>query len=175
MKCPACGRSLKEIEVGGLRVDVCEGGCGGTWFDQLELRKVDEPHESQGEVLLDIPCDPDVRVDHQARRYCPRCGDMVMRRYFYSVKMQLEVDECPKCAGFWLDAGELRRIRGQYRDEDRRHVSSEDHFSLLFDAELERLRDESRRRSDSARSFARLFRFLLPSYYLPGKQTWGAY
>ena len=58
MDCPVCGRTLGRRTVGGLRVDVCEGGCGGIWFDQFELKKVDESSESAGEALLDIERDP---------------------------------------------------------------------------------------------------------------------
>jgi len=35
--------------------------------------------------------------------------------------------------------------------------------------------DESEDNSKRAQGFARMFRFLLPSYYIPGKQGWGAY
>jgi len=27
-------------------VDVCQNGCGGIWFDNFELEKVDEKHET---------------------------------------------------------------------------------------------------------------------------------
>jgi len=37
------------------------------------------------------------------------------------------------------------------------------------------MQETSRDRLERARGMARMFRFLLPSYYLPGKQPWGAY
>ena len=52
MNCPACGNVLEEMKVGDVMVDVCQGGCGGIWFDNYELEKFDEPHESAGEELL---------------------------------------------------------------------------------------------------------------------------
>ena len=45
VKCPACGNNLTEKKFGEVTVDVCEGGCGGVWFDWFEFKKVDEPHE----------------------------------------------------------------------------------------------------------------------------------
>jgi len=54
MNCPACNRELKEKPVSGIKVDVCENGCGGIWFDNFELKKVDEKHEAIGEDLLKI-------------------------------------------------------------------------------------------------------------------------
>ena len=53
MKCPACSRELAEVQVGSLLVDVCQGGCGGIWFDAFELQRMDEAHEP-GEPLLDL-------------------------------------------------------------------------------------------------------------------------
>ncbi|MFB2922740.1 MULTISPECIES: zf-TFIIB domain-containing protein [Aerosakkonema] len=37
MKCPACENNLTEIVTEAITVDVCEGGCGGIWFDRFEL------------------------------------------------------------------------------------------------------------------------------------------
>ena len=39
MNCPACGNVLKEMTVSDISVDVCQGGCGGIWFDNFELKK----------------------------------------------------------------------------------------------------------------------------------------
>lgn len=175
MECPACGRPLVAHTVGGLEVDVCRGGCGGVWFDQLELIKVDEPHESLGEELLDIERDPNIQVDFERRRTCPRCVGQIMMRHFFSIRRQIEVDECPRCAGFFLDAGELRAIREQFDSEADKHAAARGAFSDQFGVQLAAMRAESEEKAKRARSFARLFRFILPTYYIPGKQKWGAY
>jgi len=44
MECPACDNELTAIEVGEITVDACRNGCGGIWFDQLELNRLDEQH-----------------------------------------------------------------------------------------------------------------------------------
>ena len=46
-------------------------------------------------------------------RHCPKCGDIVLMRHYYSKKRGVVVDECPSCGGFWLDAGELEQIRSE--------------------------------------------------------------
>jgi uncharacterized protein len=103
MDCPACGKNLKETGVSDLKVDVCEQGCGGLWFDWFELKKVDEAHESAGESLLGVSG----RAAPPARdkRRCPRCADAVMTRKYFTVRKEVEVDECAACGGVWLDAG----------------------------------------------------------------------
>ncbi len=45
MKCPACFNELAAMQVGSVKVDVCEGGCGGIWLDAFELQQVDEEEE----------------------------------------------------------------------------------------------------------------------------------
>jgi Zn-finger nucleic acid-binding protein len=113
MKCPACFNQLTETQVGSLVVDVCDGGCGGIWFDAFELKRVDEEDEAAGEPLLHIQRDMNVKVDAVRKRECPRCPEVKLHRHFFSAKRQVEVDECPNCGGYWLDAGELGQIRAE--------------------------------------------------------------
>jgi len=173
--CPACGHTMTEKQVGDIQVDVCEGGCGGLWFDWMELKKVDEQHEAAGESLLDVAHDPARAVDRQQRRECPRCQDTVMMRHSASVKGEVEVDECARCGGFFLDHGELDLIRGQFATEQERREAARQLFAEVFDEQLENQGAESHERVVRARGLARMLRFLLPSYWLPGKQPWGAY
>jgi Zn-finger nucleic acid-binding protein len=113
MKCPACFNELKSMQVGSLVVDVCQGGCGGVWFDAFELQRVDEEEEQAGDALLHIKRDERVRVDSSRKRDCPRCAGVRLHRHFSSAKRKIEVDECPNCGGYWLDAGELAQLRAE--------------------------------------------------------------
>ena len=160
---------------GDITVDVCKGGCGGIWFDSFELRKVDEPHESAGEVLLDIERNKGITIDYSKRRRCPKCDDIIMMRHFYSVKKQVAVDECPSCGGYWLDVGELAMIRKEFTTEETRRRAADEYFSEIFDTQLAKMRAKSDDHAERARTIARIFRFICPSYYIPGKQAWGAF
>src|SRR6267154_1860096 len=113
MKCPACFNELTQTQVGSLVVDVCEGGCGGVWFDAFELQRVDEETEAAGDHLLNIRRDERVQVDVARKRECPRCAGVKLKRHFFSARRKVEVDECPNCGGYWLDAGELAKIRAE--------------------------------------------------------------
>ena len=132
MNCPACGNVLQEITTGGVAVDVCRGGCGGIWFDNFELKEFDESHESAGEGLLDIERDESIAVDHTKRFRCPKCDDVVMMRHFFSIKKEVEVDECPGCGGFgWMPVSWARFVV----------------FSIRKGKDTERLRSISRKSS----------------------------
>ena len=113
MKCPACFNELKPLQVGQVTVDVCQGGCGGIWFDNFELQRVDEQGEGPAHALLGVQRDRQTRVDPARKRDCPRCEGIKLRRHFYSARRRVEVDECPGCGGIWLDAGELEQIQAE--------------------------------------------------------------
>ena len=115
MKCPACRNELTPFRVRDLTVDVCQDGCGGIWFDAFELQKVDEDSETAGQPLLHIRRDQSLVVDASRKRECPRCAGIKLRRHFFSAKRRVEVDHCPGCAGYWLDAGELALLRAEKR------------------------------------------------------------
>jgi uncharacterized protein len=110
IKCPACFNELTPIEVGAVTVDVCRG-CGGIWFDLFELQRFDEEHETAGEWLMQVGREKQIQVDPQRKRECPRCAGVKLKRHYYSPRRRVEVDECPGCGGYWLDAGELEKIR----------------------------------------------------------------
>jgi Zn-finger nucleic acid-binding protein len=175
MKCPACGNDLSQMVAGEITVDVCKGGCGGIWFDHFELQKVDEPKESAGEILLNIEKKEGIRLDHRKRLRCPKCEGIVMMRHFFSVKKRVEVDECPNCGGYWLDAGELGQIRGEFASEDEKKKAAEEYFSEVFGKQLSEMHAKSEEHAGRAKKIAGMFRFICPSYYLPGKQEGGAF
>ena len=174
MKCPACGNNLEQTAIEDITLDVCRNGCGGIWFDRFELDKVDEAHESAGEALLATELDPDITVDHDRKRKCPKC-DMPMMRHFYSPSQHVEVDECPQCAGVWLDAGELQSIRERSMSEDQRNEAANKYFSEIFDVQLEHLRSQSQEETAKIRRLANMFKYICPSYYIPGNQKWGLF
>jgi len=175
MKCPACSNQLQEMTVSDVTVDVCKGGCGGIWFDHFEIKKFDEPHESAGDELLQTERDAELTVDHTKKLKCPKCDDIVMMRHFFSIKRQVQVDECPACGGFWLDSGELGGIRSLFNTEEERHKAAQEYFSEVFGDQFTAMKAESEEKLKKARNIANMFRFICPSYYIPGKQDWGAF
>ena len=175
MECPACGNQMQETTVGDVKVDVCKGGCGGVWFDQFELKKFDEPHEEAGRELLDVEGDQSITLDRTKSLNCPRCGGFKMLRHFFSIKHEVEVDECPNCAGYWLDAGELRKIRSQFETEAERRQAAREYFQQVFGDELAANEAADQAKAAKARKVANMFRFICPSYYIPGNQNWGAF
>jgi Zn-finger nucleic acid-binding protein len=114
-------------------------------------------------------------VDLSKRLNCPKSPEVVMRRHYFSAKRQVVVDECPDCGGTWLNPGELRTIRTEYASEEDRERAAQAYFSEVFGPELAAAHAETEEDLARAQRVAHAFRFISPSYYIPGKQDWGAF
>jgi uncharacterized protein len=175
VNCPACAKNLKEVNQSDLKVDVCDQHCGGIWFDNFELKKVDEAHESLGEALLDMSPHTPMRINHEGKRLCPRCANQPLARHFFTVRQEIEVDDCPACGGIWLDVGELSSIRKQFKTEADRKKAAEEYFEKMFSKELSAAATQREASLEKVQKFARAVRFICPSYWMAGKQPWGAF
>lgn len=175
MQCPVCSSQLEQTMVGSVQFDVCRSGCGGIFCDNFELQKVDEPAEDAAELLGEIEGPKKFHRDPALRLKCPKCQDVVMMQHFHSVKHKVTVDECPACRGIWLDCGELRQIRSEFKTEAERRQAAQAYFDRLFDGILAAAKADRENHSATAKRIALLFRFICPSYYVPGKQSWGAF
>lgn len=142
MQCPACQKDLSPLAVEGMTVQICKSGCEGVWLDHLQLKKLEDPNCKVGQAIIDAENrGPRAGVDASKRRKCPACG-IVMMRHFFSVKREIEVDECAGCGGVWLDYGELDKIRHQYSSEFDRQKATEKAFADMFDSQLDAQRQK---------------------------------
>lgn len=166
MKCPTCDLQLKEVSIEQIHLDVCKDGCGGIWFDRFELQKMDEPHEFTDENLIEVlAVASPAHVEQPGKRECPKCEGIIMMKHFFSPKKEVEVDHCPKCSGYWLDEGELFKIRKQFKTEEERKEAASTYFAELFDGELSKMKKESTEKAEQAQKIAKMFRLITPSYY----------
>jgi len=119
MKCPVCGKQMVEKDFGPARVDVCENGCKGMWFDWTELRQLDEKNEGMGLALQEALRSNRANDTDRGPLNCPKCG-LPMHSHKYSNAKEVNVDECYACGGFFLDSGELKEIRENFMSEQER-------------------------------------------------------
>jgi hypothetical protein len=166
MKCPTCENELTTKNVGEIAVGLCRGGCGGIWFDNYEFKKFDESYESAGEELLNIEVKEKLEVESHRKLGCPKCSDVVMSRHFFSIENHVEIDECPSCGGIWLDLGELRIIRNNFRALENKYEATKEYFKKIFAGDLAKLRKESEEENAKFRKFTNMFKYICPSYYI---------
>jgi len=112
MKCPACKNALLEKGASGMTVDICYGGCGGIWFDANELEKVSPRAATTLHTIWQAPVNP---TKLSEPRLCPRCPEQTLERRWFSDRQKVEIDQCPRCGGIWLDAGEFSRVYEEIR------------------------------------------------------------
>lgn len=113
MKCLRCETVELEIQALGegadvVEIDVCPT-CRGIWLDAKELAKADDNFFVDVEQM---ELEKAAAGADDRELGCPRCDgaprlDKVHPRKF----KRLVVDRCPACRGFWLDRGELEKMR----------------------------------------------------------------
>lgn len=113
MKCPACALGLEEKQLGILSLHVCLKGCGGIWFDTLEMDQVDQETEAVSELVFSARPAGGMTVDPLGARGCPRCEGVQLKRVLLSPGSQVHVCECPSCDGCWLDERELAKLHDE--------------------------------------------------------------
>ncbi len=121
INCPACGKPMKKVflENQDFFVDVCLDGCGGIWFDNRELHKVDEQDNDITNLQNAYKGKTFQKVDKTDDRICPLCNAKMVKNYV-SAKQEISIDECYLCGGKFFDYQELEQMRNQYEDEDDR-------------------------------------------------------
>lgn len=141
MKCPSCHNHMNEVEIAGVKVDYCQDGCKGVFFDNYELKELDETHEGSGKILEEILSqtrDDDSRME---KLECPRCN-IKMKRHKYAFDSDVYVDHCYGCNGIWLDKGELAAVREQFRSEKQRSANVDNLIASVPEISLEMQRME---------------------------------
>ncbi|HAV65305.1 MAG TPA: hypothetical protein DCY13_23395 [Verrucomicrobiales bacterium] len=162
--CPVCVQPMTPLAVGRIVVDVCHDGCGGVWFDHFELQKLDEQHETEGDLLAHVGKHPDIARDPVVRLNCPRCADVVLRQHFFCANRKVEVDSCPACGGYWLDHGELGRIRAEFDTAAARALATEEFVRDLDNLHVKEACSRALDKAAQSRSLSAMFRLVGSRY-----------
>jgi Zn-finger nucleic acid-binding protein len=124
MKCPQCGGEMVDAKREGVAVVCCES-CQGLWLTPQELDELEAKTYDLGKKGS--------LVFHResSTRGCPICGAKLQSFEYRDYDLQLEL--CPSAHGFWLDAGEDKRVielmkreRTKVKDE----INAEDQWAF---------------------------------------------
>lgn len=113
--CPKCKGSLEQVVYADIEVDRCRQ-CGGIWFDALEA---EELKKIKGSESLDIG-NPEVgsRLNNlDGKIMCPRCRTATIRMLDID-RYSIWYEQCPKCQGIWLDAGEFKQFKQNFSTDN---------------------------------------------------------
>lgn len=111
MNCPRCKKPMVAQTIRDIRfsvnVDYCES-CGGRWFDNGELTRMEKTVEP---ALIEIRKIPD-SLDQLEMLECPSCSNHPrLQKMAHEKDKHVIIDFCPVCNGIWLDKGELEAIQ----------------------------------------------------------------
>jgi Zn-finger nucleic acid-binding protein len=112
VKCPRCSQDMDSVDIGEIRLDVCTS-CRGIWFDADELGRVvsmDAMTLSALPFYGDLQAAADDSAWEHPPAFCPRCSSALTAERL-DKDLSVIVDLCPNEHGFWLDQGELHRIK----------------------------------------------------------------
>ena len=113
MNCPTCDVALASGTRDGVAMQVCPR-CQGMWltaaeFGQLEDETFDLGDGEKGSLAFS---------SETSGRKCPECA-AAMRTFQYRL-YDLDLEFCPDGHGYWLDAGEDKRVLDLMREEEAR-------------------------------------------------------
>jgi Zn-finger nucleic acid-binding protein len=102
--CPKCKIPMPSSTLRVQEIERCEE-CNGTFFDKGELDSIINLIEIYRSVELD---ELDVSIENTERvpYLCPSDSSEMLRKEYPGAIL----DECSKCAGLWLDDGEISSL-----------------------------------------------------------------
>ncbi len=107
MNCPSCSNVLSVFSYGGLGIMACQDGCAGLWFDRYEVKKINPDSFGSGRDLLNVSQVEGLRLFRNVDHICPKCEMTLLLRHFFDRKRGLEVDQCARCGGIWIEMGKV--------------------------------------------------------------------
>jgi len=113
MKCLRCETTDLQVQVRGegsdvVEIDTCPD-CHGVWLDAKELSRLDDNFFVDVEKMEFGP----VQASEEDKPVaCPRCeGGPIMNKVHPIGHETVVIDNCATCEGFWLDGGELEKMK----------------------------------------------------------------
>ncbi|HEY3887571.1 MAG TPA: zf-TFIIB domain-containing protein [Caulobacteraceae bacterium] len=135
MKCPNDSADLVQAKRDGIDVESCPR-CNGMWFSGQELNQLeDEAFRLGDEEKGSLVASP-----RATDRKCPQCGKP-MQSFDYRF-YDLELDFCEDGHGYWLDAGEDKRVLDLMKGEQAR-LKRTGRAEQTWAAHLQHLRSHS--------------------------------
>jgi Zn-finger nucleic acid-binding protein len=125
VKCPTCNVDLVQTKRDGIEMEACPS-CNGMWLTRQELEELEDEifnfgDDEKGSLMLG---------SEPSSRKCPQCGK-AMKSFGYRL-YHLQLEFCEEGHGYWLDAGEDRRVLALMRKEEvnlGRKVLAEERFA----------------------------------------------
>ena len=114
-QCPACARSMIQLTVGETVLDECRN-CGGFWCDDKEIDELAKLVRIPHNLVNRYPTKDASSKHLPGERSCPNCQDETLIGVPY---LDVAVEMCRECHGFWIEHGVLQRVLNAKRSPRR--------------------------------------------------------
>ena len=165
MECPACKNTLTKIIKTGVQVLACEGQCGGLWFSQSQVKKLEKLKSGLGMLLLRIKRADGVKVYRGVEHICPQCRTTLLFRHFFTKEFDTEVNQCAKCGGFWIDIAGLAKLESMKGEQKQKAVKK--YFSVILHKKILGIHILNEDVAKAVKNIIQIFRFLCPEEDFP--------
>ena len=160
MECPACKNELTEHKVSSIKVDICQGACGGIWINYSQIKKIEHLKPGAGAELLLFDKADGLKTYRNAEHPCPNCKTTLLYRHFFSRKYDTEVNQCSKCSGFWVDVGGLIEIL--MSGKKNRNNLIKNYLNVIRNEKISNMHLANEDISQAAKMIKAIFRFISP-------------
>ena len=165
MKCPACKNILTEIVQAGVKVFACQNECGGLWFSQQHIRRLEHLKSGLGKPLLKIKRSDGYKVYRGVEHVCPQCKTTLLFRHFFSKEYDTEVNQCAKCGGFWIDIAGLAKL--QFVNKLGKQKAVENYFAIILGQKISGIHLLNEDVARAVKNIIEIFKFLCPEGEFP--------
>lgn len=148
--------------VAGINVYVCQGECGGLWFDRFQFKKLKVLKPGVGKSLVTIERAEGVKIYRGAEHPCPACKTTLLYRHFFNADWNTEINQCSKCRGFWIDIAGLAKLHTLPASQ--RTQAIEKYFTNIINEKLKGMRLLHGDMAEQALILEQIFQFLCPEY-----------
>ncbi len=170
MICPSCKNQLTLFTLGGVCTHVCEDGCGGFWLQRHQINKISGP-PGGGKKLLQVPPAAGIRIFRDVEHPCPHCKTTLLFKHFSNRELDIQVDQCAKCSGFWIESGKLNLL---WRRGNANGLCPQvtDYFSEVYETCISLLNVSNADIRESAQQIVKIFRWVSPEDFILEKNVW---
>ena len=163
MICPSCSNHLDLLVIIKIQFYACEKGCGGLWFNRMAIKKLPELPDNSGQGLLMTGSADGVRSFRDVEHICPQCKTTLLFRHFFSKAHDLEVDQCSKCGGLWVDFGRKNIFRKYSGSGEKFYLEKWRRFERVLKDKFDSMEGMHPDLLESREQMIHIFRFISPS------------
>jgi Zn-finger nucleic acid-binding protein len=108
-----------------------------------------------------------VRIFRGAHSACPQCRTTLLFRHFFNPALDLEVDQCARCAGFWIEAGRLGAMQVERSGE---RVA--EYFGRIFEESITVMDVANPDVRGAANALVKILVWMCPVRFIPEPPPW---